>query len=1244
MAEKVGDIYVDLSVRMEDTKKATSALARAFGKLAKTSLSLRPRIDQRALSDIGKSGKRLTDQLTKQFDQVAKIQAFQKLARNANAALQSTEKEMQRLDKVMQDSYKSTRIGAKYWRDYQNAANPAKAAAALEAFNKKMAASSAQAVVAARNQRSALDSVKAAQEGLATAAGRQGRILAAYTTGFEKRLLRLPPVIQNVARSLNSGLGSAFDSIARQAERSSSRASSALSRIGSSGEKAFGVLRFLSYQVISSIERMVGSFVRAGAESAAAIGYTQAALEQIQVNIIKANKGYDKLSKAQQKALDPKIYKQAEKAAGRLTDQFIKFSQETPYALDQIQEIGQQLAIAQSGLKESTKGTFDLTKVLRSLGDIASATGKGVEGMRTAAYVLQQIGQSGEIMGDDLRQLHNAIPNWRNIIAQQMGKPVSEITNKVAKSTEGINALFKGLSKGEIGNFSGVLAAQNKTVAGQFQRMVETVHNGVGRIINGLAPVLQPAFHVAGNLFAGLAADAEKYLENPKTQAAMANFTKNIKEGFAQIQAAGKSSGAFDALGKAAQQIVPMLSKGFKNAKSLVSNFFEGFSAGGGAEQFSKLVDNIKKAFETLWPVVQQVSDRVMNTLRPAFKEVGGEIATTLLPALNKLVPILVPIAKFILNMFGSALVGAIKGAVQLIKGVINVIAGVINLVDALIHGKWGQAWAALKQIVGGALNAIIGLIKVWLNVGVLSLIKGGFLKLLPSILRGGMALFKGIFSGGLKAIIGIAKALWQAVVTLFKSGVNGYTKAIQAGASKAVAIFKGLLSLIPGALRALGGLLANLARVALQTMGNAIKGAAHLVLNAVKAMIMRIPTFVIGVVTGMTSIGRDIVSGIASGISGAIDLVMNAVKSLADKIPKWAKKILGIGSPSKVMAKEVGKWIPAGIAVGIDSNFKTVAKAMTNLAIKVGKAGEKGASHIVKKFGAKLKGLASSMDAVNGLIDAARTRLKDLSDIRQTYVDLFTGFEDLSSAGMRNDAEGNSFFNFDTALADLKAARAQVNALAQQSSKVLSLGVSKETLDAILGLGPEKAAQWFSGIISGGKAIASQVNDYFTTFANAGGTIGDQVTKAFEGSTVAAATKFVETLQAKQAVLQKQFTSLAHSFAAALIAELRSTKGGINVGYGPKKKPKKPPKKAIGSMSLRAPAIAGEKGIELLAQPGTRVYNNRQTEDILGHNEPVMLSEESIALLAQAILAGQVRASTAVTQGAFTTLAVRTS
>jgi phage-related protein len=83
-----------------------------------------------------------------------------------------------------------------------------------------------------------------------------------------------------------------------------------------------------------------------------------------------------------------------------------------------------------------------------------------------------------------------------------------------------------------------------------------------------------------------------------------------------------------------------------------------------------------------------------------------------------------------------------------------------------------------------------------------------------------------------------------------------------------------------------------------------------------------------------MQSIGSDIVSGIWSGISSGWGWLKDSVSNLAGSLFESAKNALGINSPSKVFADEVGKWIPAGIAVGIDKNAKTAINSVKNLAI----------------------------------------------------------------------------------------------------------------------------------------------------------------------------------------------------------------------------------------------------------------------------------------------------------------------
>lgn len=83
-----------------------------------------------------------------------------------------------------------------------------------------------------------------------------------------------------------------------------------------------------------------------------------------------------------------------------------------------------------------------------------------------------------------------------------------------------------------------------------------------------------------------------------------------------------------------------------------------------------------------------------------------------------------------------------------------------------------------------------------------------------------------------------------------------------------------------------------------------------------------------------MLQIGKNIVNGIFQGIKDGWNKMVEKVQEMAESFVKGLKDTLEIGSPSKVMANEIGQWIPAGIAMGIQNGMgtlKATAASMTN-------------------------------------------------------------------------------------------------------------------------------------------------------------------------------------------------------------------------------------------------------------------------------------------------------------------------
>lgn len=81
-----------------------------------------------------------------------------------------------------------------------------------------------------------------------------------------------------------------------------------------------------------------------------------------------------------------------------------------------------------------------------------------------------------------------------------------------------------------------------------------------------------------------------------------------------------------------------------------------------------------------------------------------------------------------------------------------------------------------------------------------------------------------------------------------------------------------------------------------------------------------------------LISVGEGIINGLIKGIGNGFTWVKTKITQLGKNVLTWAREILGIGSPSKAMAKDVGRWIPAGIAAGIDANAGAVHASMAAL------------------------------------------------------------------------------------------------------------------------------------------------------------------------------------------------------------------------------------------------------------------------------------------------------------------------
>lgn len=123
-----------------------------------------------------------------------------------------------------------------------------------------------------------------------------------------------------------------------------------------------------------------------------------------------------------------------------------------------------------------------------------------------------------------------------------------------------------------------------------------------------------------------------------------------------------------------------------------------------------------------------------------------------------------------------------------------------------------------------------------------------------------------------------------------------------------------------------------NWAAQAFQALWDAAVQKAAQFLSWVRGLPGQIISILSTLGSKMVSIGGDIVRGIWQGIQDMASWLWNKVTGFVDGIVSKIQSLLDIGSPSKVFADDVGRWIPAGIADGIQKYAGMVTNALADV------------------------------------------------------------------------------------------------------------------------------------------------------------------------------------------------------------------------------------------------------------------------------------------------------------------------
>lgn len=298
---------------------------------------------------------------------------------------------------------------------------------------------------------------------------------------------------------------------------------------------------------------------------------------------------------------------------------------------------------------------------------------------------------------------------------------------------------------------------------------------------------------------------------------------------------------------------------------------------------FTKLFDGVSSLLDAydsggLDGLTEQIPVVISGLFSSASETLAENAPTLITAATTVLTSIIQSLAQSAPSLINSILPSLLNGFFGLINALVSTIP---TLVPELVQG----AITLFLGLIDG-LNDVIGQLMPMLP-SLIKQITDTLIENLPAIIEGGFQLLTGLITGLTKCTPDLIDAIIALIPVITDSLTENLPALVKAGMELIVALAKGLPTAIPDIIDAL-------------------------------------PEIISAIIDGFKDVdwldlGANILKGILNGLVSAVSGIWSVVEDVGSAIIDGFCDFFDIHSPSRVMAKKVGQYLPSGIAVGME-------------------------------------------------------------------------------------------------------------------------------------------------------------------------------------------------------------------------------------------------------------------------------------------------------------------------------------